>query len=175
MDASAAFGGDAASVGDARRFVRDALVRLDAAAYEYAAIQLVSELSTNAVIHARSPFEVSIEAWDDRLRLAVTDWSPRLPRTKHHSIGASTGRGLAIVAAMAADWGVERHAGGKTVWALLRSDTVADPALDAAAWDSVLGLEDLGSPTTRAHIVEEMGGSGDELRPGLVRSSPVTA
>jgi anti-sigma regulatory factor (Ser/Thr protein kinase) len=110
-----------ASVPAARRFVRQALVDLGAEDFEYAASQVVSELAANAVIHARSTFEVGLHLAGDDLRVTVTDRSRRPLVTKSHSAEATTGRGLSLVTAIADDWGVERHDDGKTVWLLLRA------------------------------------------------------
>jgi hypothetical protein len=104
----------------ARRFVEDAL-----RAWGYADRQvddarlLLSELVTNAVIHARSPFSVSVHSDDRRLRLAVHDHSSAEPRPCFPAPDAGSGRGLQIVAALSKDWGVAATPIGKTVWAEL--------------------------------------------------------
>jgi anti-sigma regulatory factor (Ser/Thr protein kinase) len=81
---------------------------------------VVTELATNAVLHARSGFSVELQRRGDRVRLAVSDASPARPVVRDPSLLATSGRGLRIVAALAADWGVLPDAGGKTVWAELR-------------------------------------------------------
>jgi hypothetical protein len=54
------------------------------------------------------------------LRLAVTDGSPRQPVVRHYSDQSTTGRGLALVTALATRWGIDPHSdGSKTVWAEL--------------------------------------------------------
>lgn len=40
---------------------------------------LVSELATNAVLHARSEFEVAVAVTEQRIRVEVSDRNPRLP------------------------------------------------------------------------------------------------
>lgn len=105
----------------ARRFVEDALRRWghDGSAVDDARL-LVSELVTNAVIHTRSPFSVSLESQPSRLRLAVHDESSAVPRSGGQKLEtARGGRGLQIVAALADDWGVMTTPAGKTVWAEL--------------------------------------------------------
>ncbi len=78
---------------------------------------LVSELVTNAVLHARSDFSVTVVAHDDRVRVEVFDSNPRLPAPADVPAEAYSGRGLLILQGLANAWGVEAHAGeGKTVW-----------------------------------------------------------
>lgn len=122
-------------------------MELDAGDFEFAASQLVSELATNAVIHARTRFSVSLSLEDDCLRLTVADRSPRSPVTKSHSQDATTGRGLSLVQALADDWGVQHHQGGKAVWAIIRAGSTGSwPAVDEASgsvFDDFEGVADL--------------------------------
>lgn len=79
---------------------------------------LVSELVTNAVVHAGSPAVVRLDADLDRIKVAVAD------RDADGSPGtvvepdplSSSGRGVLLVDRLAARWGVEPHCEGKTVW-----------------------------------------------------------
>lgn len=122
-------------------------MELDAGDFEFAASQLVSELATNAVIHARTRFSVSVSLEGDCLRLTVADRSPRSPVTKSHSREATTGRGLSLVGALSDDWGVQHHQGGKAIWALIRArETGSWPASDEASgsvFDDFGGIADL--------------------------------
>lgn len=107
--------------GAARRFIERALRCWghDGSVIEDARL-LITELVTNAVIHTRSPFSVSIASRSPRLRLAVRDRSSTLPFAGARSTARPTGgRGLRIVAAVADDWGVVTTPPGKTVWAEL--------------------------------------------------------
>jgi anti-sigma regulatory factor (Ser/Thr protein kinase) len=81
---------------------------------------LVSELATNAVLHARSAFSVVARAEESGIRVSVRDASPVTPKLRDLSATAPSGRGLHLVAALSADWGVEVTADGKTVWAELQ-------------------------------------------------------
>jgi anti-sigma regulatory factor (Ser/Thr protein kinase) len=86
---------------------------------------LVSELAANVVRHARTPFTVTF-AWDGlTLMVEVSDASPLPPQppvAAHPEDEA--GRGLLLVDAIAADWSVELHRQGKTVWFTLRRDSL---------------------------------------------------
>ena len=83
---------------------------------------LVSELVTNAVLHARTPLVVRAAWRAARLRVSVTDESAWLPRPRPQDVERVDGRGLALVETLADDWGVENRPGdGKTVWFELSS------------------------------------------------------
>lgn len=111
--------GDAAGVGDARRFLRRALDGWDVdPEASDTAVLCLSELVTNAVIHADSGCAVHVLLEDDVLTVTVRDHgSPN---------GASGepleeplrvhGRGLQLVEALAPRWGSERDTAGTTVW-----------------------------------------------------------
>ena len=79
---------------------------------------LVSELVANAVLHGGSQAELDAQMPEGRLRVAVTDDNPNLPKVGDSpDFTAETGRGLILVSALADRWGVERApSGGKAVW-----------------------------------------------------------
>ncbi|MFB7381533.1 ATP-binding protein [Kitasatospora purpeofusca] len=82
-----------------------------------AVVLAVSELLTNAHIHARSDAELVL-TWDGRcLRLSVHDHNPALPQPRDSGPEATGGRGLTLVAAMADHWQTHPHADGKTITA----------------------------------------------------------
>lgn len=77
---------------------------------------LVSELASNAVRHARSPFTVAVGCDAATVRVEVADASPQLPVLQQPPVEAVTGRGLMIIEALSRRWGVEPTETGKTVW-----------------------------------------------------------
>ncbi|MFF2204728.1 SpoIIE family protein phosphatase [Streptomyces sp. NPDC058145] len=83
-----------------------------------AALLVVSELVTNALVHTGGPVRLDLSLINHRLRLAVADTSPRSP-VQPTSIGweATGGRGILLVAAVSAAWGTVPVSGGKQVWA----------------------------------------------------------
>ncbi|WP_432536092.1 ATP-binding protein [Kineococcus arenarius] len=137
----------ASAVSAARRHVRRALAELGAEAVEESAEMAVSELVTNALLHARTAFTVAVrEVPGGRVRVEVTDSSPVPVQQRHLGAAATTGRGLHLVAAASTRWGVDplpAGAGpGKTVWCELREapqDTGGGFRADAWAHE----LEDL--------------------------------
>jgi hypothetical protein len=79
---------------------------------------VVSELATNALTHARTPFTVTLAAFAHSVLLQVHDGSPRLPVLGAATSLDTSGRGLTVLDLLSSDWGVTSHAdGGKTVWA----------------------------------------------------------
>jgi anti-sigma regulatory factor (Ser/Thr protein kinase) len=87
------------------------------------AVICLSELVTNAVMHAGSPSYVRMSIDGDVLRVAVQDGGGR--RTfpdvaDHHEPLRVHGRGLQIVEALSTRWGSGHHGDGTTAWFLLR-------------------------------------------------------
>lgn len=80
---------------------------------------VVSELATNAVIHAATPFVVSVRCTGSAVRISVRDWNPSRPVLRGGDFASLSGRGLHLVAAIAEAWGVEDDPDGKTIWAEL--------------------------------------------------------
>jgi anti-sigma regulatory factor (Ser/Thr protein kinase) len=76
----------------------------------------VSELVTNAVLHARTQVDVALRQTPRGLRIEVSDRSPAVPRTRTYGPTAATGRGLHLVAQLSSEWGVDRTTEGKSVW-----------------------------------------------------------
>ncbi len=76
---------------------------------------VASELTTNAVRHARTPYDVRLRI-GAYLAIEVTDTGPGTAALRP-SADEDGGRGLHLVAALATAWGVEHHRETKTVWA----------------------------------------------------------
>jgi hypothetical protein len=111
------------SVPAARRFVCDRLTALGAAAACDDAETLVSELATNAVLHARTEFTVEVSRAGETIRVRVGDLSVVLPRQRSYGTGSTTGRGMRLIASVAAAWGVDGPiSSGKAVWFELPAD-----------------------------------------------------
>ena len=97
---------------------------------------LVTELATNAVLHARTTFLVELRIGPDAVRISVSDTSPVAPQRKLHRVEAGTGRGLGLVALLSSDHGCDRRTDGtwsKTVWCELPLDPAALPAPETDA------------------------------------------
>jgi anti-sigma regulatory factor (Ser/Thr protein kinase) len=85
----------------------------------------VSELATNAVAHGTPPdgqFAVAV-VWDKRcICVEVRDTGGGSPVVASAAGTDEHGRGLALVQALADDWGVFFHPVGKTVWFALKAE-----------------------------------------------------
>jgi anti-sigma regulatory factor (Ser/Thr protein kinase) len=104
------------SIGAARRFVRTALMSAGRHELLEDAELAVSEVVTNAVVHAGTRVDIKLVVGPVLARIEVEDGSPNQPRARRYAITASTGRGLGLVNDVAADWGVRPTERGKTVW-----------------------------------------------------------
>jgi len=106
------------SVPEARRFAVDTLPGLPTDVLDIIVL-LVSELTTNCVLHAQTDFEVSIDRTDSEVRVAVTDTGAGAPEVQWPPVSEPHGRGLHIVDELSDEWGVSASTGrstGKTVW-----------------------------------------------------------
>lgn len=135
---------EASSVSAARRFLSSRLAGTMAdTAVAADAVLVVSELVTNAVLHAEGPIVVEVVVTDrptaggsTGVRIIVSDASPVAPVLRTYGDGASTGRGLALIAQLARRWGVEEAAPGKAVWVELdggSADGLTTPPASALA------------------------------------------
>lgn len=115
------------SVPEARQFVLNELPELPQSTLQYVGL-IVSELATNAVLHASTRFTVTLKVRDEKLTIEVTDQGsgqpaplePPPPPEQLH------GRGLLIVSRLAQEWGITPapSSDGKTVWVKLALDHV---------------------------------------------------
>jgi anti-sigma regulatory factor (Ser/Thr protein kinase) len=80
---------------------------------------VITELATNAVRHARTPFSLSIRMTRSAVRIRVRDRSHAVPALRGDPGVSSSGRGMRIVSALASRWGVDHVPDGKVVWAEL--------------------------------------------------------
>jgi DNA-binding NarL/FixJ family response regulator len=115
--ASTRLAGEPRSAGEARRFVARTLREWRLGSLLETVTLLTSELVTNAIVHAGAELDVVVRLTAVAARVEVTDRSPRLPIPRVAAEDASSGRGLALVEALARRWGTRHLAsGGKTVW-----------------------------------------------------------
>lgn len=106
---------EAGSVPIVRKFVRDLEWSKDEDSDMRLSL-LVSELVTNAVLHARTNFAVRVTMTATAIRVSVTDGSPNLPERRNYDVLQPTGRGLHLVDSLSDRWGVDLQPPGKTVW-----------------------------------------------------------
>lgn len=139
-----------ASVPEARRLVRELLWSADREDLEDTAALLVSEIVTNALLHAGTPIQVVARVEGGMLRVEVGDGSLHLPVPRRYASTAGTGRGLLMVEQLVDDWGVLCHPAGKTVWFTLSDGDRT--ARDAGSFSGVDGARN--DPATDVVEVE---------------------
>lgn len=111
---------------------------VDSTACEDAAL-IVSELAGNALRHGRATrggrLLVGWQFGDEGLRIDVTDGGDGRPAIQQ-GVGpwSSSGRGLAIVAALAERWGYAADRRGTTVWASVSTPAATSRSLDPAEY-----------------------------------------
>ncbi|WP_037864488.1 ATP-binding SpoIIE family protein phosphatase [Streptomyces sp. NRRL S-340] len=82
-----------------------------------AGVLAASELVANSLQHGTPPMRLRLRRTDRRLIVEVTDGDDHLPRRRSAEPADESGRGIAIVATIAAHWGARRTPdGGKAVW-----------------------------------------------------------
>ncbi len=114
---------DAASAGQARRLVRHVLAGAGKHQWIESCELAVTEVVSNAVLHAHTASEMTISVADDHVRIEVRDFSPVLPVQRDYTEQATTGRGMALVAALTHEHGLsDVGPGGKTVWFTVRGE-----------------------------------------------------
>jgi|tagenome__1003787_1003787.scaffolds.fasta_scaffold20092802_1 anti-sigma regulatory factor (Ser/Thr protein kinase) len=107
-----------ASAGAARRALGEYCTKHEAPAdlREFGEL-VISELVTNAVVHARTPFLVWAEYDAGELTIAVADGASAVPRLLPFDDGLRQGgRGMAVVDELGGRWGLVKTDLGKIVW-----------------------------------------------------------
>lgn len=108
--------------GLARLEVREACASLSVATRE-SAVLAVSELVTNAVVHAKPPIALTVELIGDTVKLTVVDGGPGRPRLRRRRPPqVNHSRGLQIVDALSAAWGGDLRSEYKSVWCIIDDD-----------------------------------------------------
>ncbi|MFW5469086.1 ATP-binding protein [Knoellia sp. CPCC 206435] len=109
---------DPTSASVARAFVREHLVEHDLSHLVDDMVLAASELATNAIQHARTPFDVELSRANGLVRIVVTDSSASTVTRRAPDDLDESGRGLMIVELVSHEWGTDtdRH-GLSSVWA----------------------------------------------------------
>jgi anti-sigma regulatory factor (Ser/Thr protein kinase) len=101
----------------ARRFVAGVLRSWGEESKLVDASVVVSEMTTNAVLHAASAFRVHLTREDGVIRISVDDVGPARPEPRQAAPEDFGGRGMQLIKALTLRWGYETLDTGKTVWA----------------------------------------------------------
>jgi GAF domain-containing protein len=125
-------------VGEARRFVRKTLASWQLSNLTDVAQLLVSELVSNALLHAGSPTQLRLIR-DRVLSIAVADTDGRTPRVRHADADDEGGRGMHLINELAYRWGSRATPEGKLVWLELEIPMVPGPAMSGRPLGSGTG------------------------------------
>lgn len=109
------------AVAGVRHWLKAALLHWDEHGLVDDAIVVASELATNAIRHAHSPFRVTVTRVSDDsvsfVRLVFEDLCTDQPALNSRDTDDLGGRGVHLVAQLASRWGVDASPVGKRVWA----------------------------------------------------------
>ncbi|HVT22343.1 MAG TPA: ATP-binding protein [Mycobacteriales bacterium] len=125
------FSGEPENVRAARRFVSEVAEKWKLGELAWPLVQIVSELASNAVIHAGTDFTVSLVRDGKTTRIEVVDHSARRAQSRGYDLDASTGRGLRLVETLSREWGVSKKGKSKAVWAVVDSTAFVDTEPEA--------------------------------------------
>ncbi|GAA4708138.1 hypothetical protein GCM10023349_28460 [Nocardioides conyzicola] len=111
----------------------------------------VSELVTNALLHAVLPLTVRVRGTAEHPRVEVHDGSTELPQmpsavADEDDLLLTFGRGLGIVARCSTAWGVDLEENGKTVWFAPATEPGGEPA-EGVVTGQVVDVRRAPSPT----------------------------
>lgn len=107
---------DLRSAGEARRFVDDTLEDWNCGELVDTVKLLVSELVTNAVVHAHSEVELAVQLRPEKVRIEVIDAADDVIHRRDAAEEAQSGRGMALIEALSSAWGIDTLLSGKSVW-----------------------------------------------------------
>ncbi|URM92833.1 SpoIIE family protein phosphatase [Streptomyces sp. MRC013] len=110
---------DPEGLSEARAVVRRALRDWGMRGYADDAELLTGELLGNVLLHTEGGAVLTLEVLPEpvrRVRLTVRDRSSAWPRRRTPGEAATSGRGLLLLEALSARWGVEPRGEGKAVW-----------------------------------------------------------
>jgi anti-sigma regulatory factor (Ser/Thr protein kinase) len=119
MGSASEFPNETASVRAARDFVAEVLYPLGLD--DVVPRIVTSELASNAVRHAQTPFTVAVDVNPGTIRIEVEDGAGA-QKIATDLASENTGRGLRIVENVATAWGVEHRGKKKAVWIELRAN-----------------------------------------------------
>lgn len=154
---------DPESVKKARKWVSEVLQRLGRDDLVDSAELGVSELVTNAILHADPPITVRVRGTRDHPRVEVHDKSSHPPEvnldmTDDENLLSTIGRGLGIVALYSTTWGSEVNAQGKAVW----FEPAPEVRTDGAASGEVIVSGSVDPQLAGGHADMIAGGSAED-------------
>ena len=148
---------EATSASRARALLRRALVGRGREEDLDPAQLAMSEIVTNALVHAGTPMTLRILLAPHGLRVELGDGSQRMPARREFGQAAATGRGLHLVEELTSRWGAYPQGEGKVVWFELGDDEQVwdDPDGDQGQDDSIVVVDLAHMPLLMHHAWQE--------------------
>ncbi len=158
----------AESVAQARRLVAAQLDAWGLAELSDDARLVISELLTNAALHARPPIRMKLARIPAGIRMEVSDGSAEVPLQMRPAADVMTGRGWTLVEALCREWGVDPEESGKVVWVTMTTEGPAhmndrDEAGSASVDTELLELFDFSDASSEPHYAVALGDVPTEL------------
>jgi phosphoserine phosphatase RsbU/P len=131
----------ARSASHARRIVEAAVAEAGLGQWLDEAVLLVTELVTNAVVHAGTELELHVKTDASTLRIEVVDRMPAvLPLIQYSPADAREGgRGIFLLDALATEWGTRHFGAGKSIWFCLGPGLPVGPRRPPSAYGADAG------------------------------------
>ena len=159
-------------VSDARRWAAQVLHEIDRPELVEAASISVSEVITNALLHAEQPVSVRLRGTREHPRIEVRDGSrqppdlPDLDGNPEDDVLLTFGRGLSIVARVSSAWGADIDEEGKTVWFVPRVELAEGRGVQGIITElQPLQREDPPRRRPRRRHPDRPAAAGDEVQP----------
>jgi anti-sigma regulatory factor (Ser/Thr protein kinase) len=148
------------SVGEGRRFVGETISDLPAELQDAVSL-MVSELATNALVHASSGFDISVDRSEAAVVISITDRGAGTPAVQSPASSEPHGRGLRIVEALADSWGITPSSpkAGKTVWFQMSLHRASIDRLQGAAFVDPEDEQAEGSTARTSHPASSLSAS----------------
>lgn len=137
------------SASSARELVRRVLAEGQRSRWSDQAELAITEVVSNAALHAHTPMDVVVRVYTQHVRIEVADRSSLLPAPRAYDTRATTGRGLGLVALLTSSSGVEARDDGKAVWFVI--DDQAGPDAEWGAGDDWALSEEWGLEIPTQH------------------------
>ena len=163
----------------AREHVRSLLDTASRLDWLDAAELAVSEVVTNAVLHAHTSIRVFARIDDEGLLVEVHDLNPTLPSPRSYDAHATTGRGMELVAAVTTAHGVHASSNGKVVWFRLSDADQAEGSGEdlLTQWDDAAWRDEERDDEQQAGEARDDAGGADpgaDARTVVLRDMPPT-
>ena len=125
------------SAGQARQYAAEFLIENNLTEIKDITLLLVSEIATNAILHACTEFTIDfVLDGITGVQVKITDSNPSLPKQRFSGTKQTTGRGLGLVSTLATEHGVVTNYADntKTIWFAVHRNNKKTETDTLACW-----------------------------------------